>query len=333
MRDVEYCICLIALHGQTVQSSPVTSDPPVAAQACRDIDMSKAQANCLLLLAAAFWGFGNVAQKTVLDHLDPLSAVGMRCLIAGLLTAPLTMLEWGRKVGPGYGMSLIKVSILFSVSIAIQQVSYLGTSVTNASFLVNTATVMTPLAAWFLIGERPTAICGLAAAMTLAGVLLISGGLAASFSEGDLAALLSAACYALWMVELGRHMQTHGGPITTAAAQFLAAAVITVPLGALQGNLSLAAISDAGPELAVLGIFSTAAAFGIQTIAQRFTSASHAAVIVSAESVFGAIGAAIFLGERLLPIGAVGAAVVLGSVALLSLSVDRSGIGKRAATG
>ena len=61
------------------------------------IDMSKLQANCLLLLAAAFWGFGNVAQKTVLEHLDPLSAVGMRCLIAGLIAAPLTMLERRRK--------------------------------------------------------------------------------------------------------------------------------------------------------------------------------------------------------------------------------------------
>ncbi len=295
--------------------------------------MSKAQANCLLLLAAAFWGFGNVAQKTVLDHLDPLSAVGMRCLIAGMLTAPLMMLERERTFRPGCWKSLLKVSILFSVSIAIQQISYLGTSVTNASFLVNTATVMTPLAAWFLIGERPTAIGGLAAAMTLVGVLLMSGGLAASFSQGDLAALLSAAFYALWMVELGRHMQTRGAPITTAAAQFLAAAVITLPLGALQGNLSLAAISDAAPELAVLGIFSTAAAFGIQTIAQRFTSASHAAVIVSAESVFGAIGAAIFLGERLLPVGAFGAAVVFGSITLMSLSADKSEISKRVAAG
>jgi len=133
------------------------------------------------------------------------------------------------------------------------------------------------------------------------------------------------------MVELGRHMQIHGAPVTAAAAQFLAAAVITLPLGALRGNLSLAAISDAGPELAVLGIFSTAAAFGIQTIAQRFTSASHAAVIVSAESVFGAIGAAIFLGERLSPVGAVGAAVVLGSITLLSLSVHRSQIAKSVA--
>jgi drug/metabolite transporter (DMT)-like permease len=286
--------------------------------------MSKTQANCLLLLAAAFWGFGNVAQKTVLDHLDPLSAVGMRCLIAALMIAPLAMLERGRRFRPGYWMSLIEVSALFSISIAIQQVCYLGTSVTNASFLVSTATVMTPLAAWFLIGERPTAIVGLAAGMTLVGVLLLSGGLTASFSQGDLAAILSAACYALWMVELGRHMQTQGAPLTTAAAQFIVAAVITLPLGALHGNLSLAAISDAGPELAVLGIFSTAGAFGIQTIAQRFTSASHAAVIVSAESVFGAIGAAIFLSERLSPIGAVGAAVVLGAIILLSLSVHRN---------
>ncbi|MCF6102968.1 DMT family transporter [Mesorhizobium muleiense] len=154
--------------------------------------MSKVQANCLLLLAAAFWGFGNVAQKTVLDHLDPLSAVGMRCLIAGLMAAPLTMLEWGTKFGPGYRMSLAKVSALFSISIIIQQVSYLDTTVTNASFLVSTATVMTPLAAWLLIGERPTAVGGLAAAMTLAGVLLLSGGLITSFSQGDLAATLSA---------------------------------------------------------------------------------------------------------------------------------------------
>jgi len=159
--------------------------------------MSKVQANCLLLLAAAFWGFGNVAQKTVLDHLDPLSAVGMRCLIAGLLAAPLMMFERGRELGPDYRISLIKVSALFSISIAIQQVSYLGTSVTNASFLVSTATVMTPLAAWLLVGERPTAVIGLAAGMTLVGVLLLSSGLTASFSQGDLAAILSAACYAV----------------------------------------------------------------------------------------------------------------------------------------
>jgi drug/metabolite transporter (DMT)-like permease len=88
----------------------------------------------------------------------------------------------------------------------------------------------------------------------------------------------------------------------------------------MQGNLSLDATLAAGPELVVLGVFSTAIAFGIQIAALRFTSASHAAVIVSAESVFGAIGAAIFLGERNSPAGALGAAIILGAILSVAMS-------------
>ena len=282
--------------------------------------MSRGQANLLLLLAAAFWGFGNVAQKTVLDHLDPLSAAGLRCLLASVVIAPLIIAE--RATGPvrGWWTSLLRVGALFIVGLSIQQISYLGTTVTNASFLVNTATVMTPLAAWFMLREAPSANVVLAASMTLAGALLLSDGLSGSISTGDYVAILSAACYALWMVELGRHLKAHGRPITTSAAQFLSAAVILVPLGALYGNLSPSAAWKAGPELAMLGIFSTAAAFGLQSVAQRFTPASHAAVMVSAECVFGAAGAALLLGERVSPIGAVGGMLVFAAIVYLAAS-------------
>ena len=57
--------------------------------------MTRVQANLLLLVAAGLWGFGNVAQKTVLEHLDPLSAVGLRCLIAAALVGPLVLVERG----------------------------------------------------------------------------------------------------------------------------------------------------------------------------------------------------------------------------------------------
>ncbi|WP_250888951.1 DMT family transporter [Mesorhizobium sp. dw_380] len=258
--------------------------------------MSKLTANLLLLFAAALWGFGNVAQKMVLDHLDALSAVGLRCLIGGLLVLPFVLTERRRPAGARYFSSLVRVVALFAVSILLQQLCYLGTTVTNASFLISTATVITPLAAWLLIGERPTAGLILAAGSTVVGCLLLSGAVA-GLSGGDLTALLSAGCYALWTVELRRHMQTHARPLTAAAAQFLAAAALALPLGAMQGNLSLTAASAAGPELVVLGVFSTAVAFGIMIAALRFTSASHAAVIVSAESVFGALGGSIFLGR------------------------------------
>lgn len=281
--------------------------------------MSKLTANLLLLLAAAFWGFGNVAQKTVLTHLDALSAVGLRCLIGGLLVLPLVLTERRLPAGAAHFSSLVRVSALFAVSIMLQQLCYLGATVTNASFLISTATVMTPLAAWLLVGERPGATLIIAAASTVVGCLLLSGGIA-GLSGGDITAVLSAGCYALWAVELARHMQAHGRPFTAAAVQFLGAAALALPLGAMQGNLSFAAAYAAGPELAVLGIFSTAVAFGIQIAALRFTSASHAAVIVSAESVFGAMAAAIFLGEQCSAVGALGAAIILGSILSVAMS-------------
>jgi drug/metabolite transporter (DMT)-like permease len=191
--------------------------------------------------------------------------------------------------------------------------------VTNASFLISTATVMTPLAAWFLLGERLTMVVGLAAGLTMAGALLLTGGVA-RFSHGDMAVVLSAACYALWTVELGRHMQTHARPFTTIAAQFLGAAAVTLPFGLGFGSLSTASAFDAWPQLLALGLFSTAGPFGIQTIAQRFTPASHAAVIVSAESVFGALGAALFLDEQISSTGVLGATMMLGAILYLTAS-------------
>ena len=266
-----------------------------------------------------------VAQKTVLEHLDPLSAVGLRSLIAGLVVLPLVATERRPNVGQSYWTSLAWVSVLFAASITIQQIAYQSTSVTNASFLVNTATVMTPLAAWLLIGERATAVIWLATGATLIGALLMSGGLSASLSPGDLTAIVSAACYALWMVELSRHMRVHGNPVTAAATQFLGTAAMSLPLGFAFGHLSPAATIDAGPELLILGVFSTAAAFGIVTICQRFTSASHAAVIVSAESVFGAAGAAMFLGERLSTVRDGRRGRVLGAIVFLASFGHESG--------
>ena len=106
--------------------------------------------------------------------------------------------------------------------------------------------------------------------------------------------------------------------VNTATTQFALTAVLLLPVGVLRG-LSPAAAWAAGPELLVLGVFSTALAFGIQTVAQRFTSAGHAAVVVSAESVFGATAAAVVLGERVTPAGAAGGLLVLAAIALVAL--------------
>ncbi|MFA1621345.1 DMT family transporter [Rhizobium mongolense] len=80
----------------------------------------------------------------------------------------------------------------------------------------------------------------------------------------------------------------------------------------------------ARPNLLVLGLFATAAGFGLQTYAQKYTTASKAAVIVSAESIFGAIGAFTALNERPPLFVMVGAAVIFSAIALVSLSTEET---------
>ncbi len=286
--------------------------------------MTRGQANILLIVAAALWGFGNVAQKTVLEHLDPFSAVGLRCLIGGLLIVPLIRLDRSGAFAPGFWPSALRVAAIFAVALLLQQVAYLSATVTNTGFLVNTAAVLTPILAWICLRERPSLQVWEAAIATLIGVLMLCGGMQ-GFGAGDIFALLSALVYAAWMVDLGRHMQTFGRPVSCACTQFLVTAAVALPIGGLWGSLSLNAALAAGPELVLLGVGSTALAFGLQTAAQRYTPATHAAVIVSAESIFGAIAAAIFLHERITVLALFGAALMMAAIIHLAFWGNRGG--------
>ncbi|GLS22157.1 hypothetical protein GCM10007874_51740 [Labrys miyagiensis] len=267
------------------------------------------------------WGGGNVAQKTILEDIDALSAAGLRSLIAGLLVAPLLLfVEEGERGQKGWWRSLFRVSALFALALVVQQIAYLDSSVTNASFLVNTDVVITPLFAWLLMSARPLPSTYLAVGMTFAGLCLMSDGGVAGIGKGDFTALLSAVIYALWLVELERHMRQFGRPIATSVVQFLGTAVVALPLGALNGGVTLPGLYGAAPELVVLGVFSTALGFGLITLAQRFTTATHAAIIVGAECIFGALAAFLLLGERPSTAALAGGAMIAAAIVVVALS-------------
>jgi drug/metabolite transporter (DMT)-like permease len=281
-----------------------------------------------LVLAAALWGFGNIAQKTVLEHMEPMTATCLRCAIAAFAILPFLWLERRARHDRSWWMSTIGVAALFAIAISIQQTAYLSASVTNASFLVNTATIVTPLLAWFLLRE-PTGDIGIAAAIvTMVGVFLMSigaGGFVA-FNWGDAACLVSAVFYALWMVALGRHAREFGSPLTCAFIQFATASALTLGPSLMTEQAGPDQIIAAWSELLVLGLFATAVAFCIQTVAQKYTTTSRAALLVSGESIFGALGAFLWLGERPAFTVLVGATLIFISivaVAVLPSSTDK----------
>ena len=284
--------------------------------------MTRGSATLMLLTAAFFWGTGNVANKTVLEHIGPLTAVGFRCLIAACVVIPWAVPEMRTNLGNDWAMSAVLVSLFFCAAMALQQMAFQTATVTNASFLVNTCSILTPIIAWAALRERPHIRIVCAAVITLAGAFLMTGGSfsVAQLNRGDVLCLLSAIFYAAWMVALGRHIMLYGRPFATSFVQFAISAAILLPLSATVEVQSLVRVTNAAPELLGLGLFSTGIAFVLQTRAQQAVSSSTAAIIVSAESLFGAAGAYLWLGEQTSTMGVCGAVLILSGIMIAAFS-------------
>ncbi len=298
----------------------------------------------MLLAAAFFWGSGNVANKTVLQDMDPVAAVVARNLVAAAALLPFALRDIIKVTSrAAWIKSAFLPSALFAGAVMTQQWGYQTASVTNASFLVNVACVLTPLIAFLLLRENLGPNIAVAAILTLIGAFLLSGAgrSLATLNVGDMACLVSAVFYAGWMVALSRHATAHGKPLATT---FLHCLLTMVFAGALL--LSFAptqpgTLGGALPEVLYLGLFSTAVAFGLTAAAQARVSASTGAVLVAAESLFGAAGAILVLGERpsslpilgctlmLLAIFIVARAPALPSVQSESIPEVQKGLGQK----
>jgi drug/metabolite transporter (DMT)-like permease len=281
--------------------------------------MNRARANGLLTLAAFLWGAGNVAQKTVLDDIGPLTAVGLRCLIAAVALAPF-FARFDNSPKKGKFRSAAMVIASFAVAVTLYQMAAGLTTVTNAGFLVNISIAVTPLVGWLLLRQRPCVVVWPAAFLTLTGAYVMSGGMHFQFGLGDTLAIAAAVCFSFWMIFLGQFVNRFGQAGLISLAQFTITGCVCLCIGLIIEPLSMTGLQSALPELLMLGLVSTGAGYLLQAIAQAHTSASEAAVIVSGEAIFGAIFAFMLLGEMLDARGLFGALLIVSGICLIQFN-------------
>ena len=283
--------------------------------------MTPFRANGVTLMAAMFWGLGNVMQKTVLDRLDGFAVTGITAIIGAVVVAPFAVKE-ARQCLPALKGSLgllVKASVLFSMAATLMQFGYGQTSVTNAGFLVNTAAVITPVVVWVFFGERQPLWLWGASLCALAGVFLMAGGRWAGFSFGDLLCLAAALCFAVWTVAVGLYVTRYRRPVLLTIVQLAVCGILCLGLGSLTyGMPTTAALAAALPEIIFLGVISKGLAYVLIAVAQQHVSATGVSILVSAEAVFGAALASVFLGETLGPVRAAGAFCIITGVIIAS---------------
>lgn len=284
--------------------------------------MTRIQANLVLLLAAAIWGGGFVAQSTAMANIGPFWFIGLRFLIAALAVAPFAYLEHRKAetpLAPRHLRQFLLIGLALLGGAATQQVGLMTTTVTNSSFLTGLYVVFVPVIAVVFLRRQPHWIIWPAALMATTGIFLLSGGALSALSVGDLLTIVCAVFWAIQLTLVGMFVGDSGRPLLLSTVQFAVCAVGGCLIGAAVEPLSFAAIEGAALEILYVGLFSSGLAFVLQVIGQRFTTAPQAAIFLSAEALFGALFGALLLGESIGPLGYVGCAIIFVAMLLVEI--------------
>ena len=287
--------------------------------------MSVGRSNLLLLAASVIWGFAFVAQRLGMDHVSPFAFNGLRFALGAFSLLPLLLYFRRTAAKPATAATkkstwlagLVAGVILFAGA-SLQQVALQYTTVGKAAFITCLYIVLVPLLGIFL--RRPTTGgTWLGALLAITGLYLLCVKDSFSLAYGDFLVLIGAffwTCHILWIDHFARRVEV----LELAFCQFATCALLSLITSALTESTTLAGISQAAIPLLYGGLASVGIAYTLQIIGQKNAPPTHAAIILSMETVFAAIGGYFFLDEVLNFRELVGCGVMLGGMLVSQLS-------------
>lgn len=270
-------------------------------------------ANALLFLTALIWGVGFIPQKLVTDVLPAFCFNGIRYLLGGLVVFFFARCRLPFS-GPNRIRTVIAGSILFTAA-ALQQYGIKITTVGNTSFITAIYVVLVPFLSSLFFKKRVKPICYLAAVIALIGIYLLSTGGKPlnTISKGDIFIFIGSIFWALHIIVVG-DAATHGDPISFSSGQFLVSGVLNIICWLIFDHGVTDGIIQSWWILLISGVIIVGVGYTLQVVGQKNTKESQAAIILSLESVFGALSGFLFLGDSYTLLQIIGAVIIMCSV-------------------
>ncbi len=282
-------------------------------------------AELLLLLAAIVWGFAFVAQKVGMESLGPMAYNGIRFLVGSASLLPVIWF-FNRKSNSSetkqhkksylWIAGIISGMVLF-IAASIQQIGIVYTTAGNAGFITSIYVILVPVFGLFL-KQKVNVQTWIGALVALIGLYFLSVSEGFSLVIGD-ALVLGSAFFWAAQVLLASYYALRVNVIKLAAIQFALTGILSLVISFFTETYGLQNIYDAAIPILYGGILSVGLAFTLQLIAQKNVIPSHAAIILSTESLFAAIGGWLILSEQLTSIEIFGATLMLLGVILSQL--------------
>lgn len=250
-----------------------------------------------MVLATIIWGFAFVVVKNSVDLVPPLYMMAFRFTIGFLGMTILFGCKWRLMTKETWKAGWVLGFFLF-LSYFFQTVGIQYTTAGKNAFLTTIYVVIVPFFSWAFYKKRPDRFCFGAAFLAIAGIGLLSLQGDLSVNLGDVLTLICGFGYAAHIMAIDHYTERYDAVLMT-MLQLLVAAIlswITAPI--VHGGFPPEALQ---PEMLTgmlyLGLGSSMLGFLLQNVGQKYTNPNVAAVILSMESLFGALFSVLFLDE------------------------------------
>ncbi|MFD4227561.1 DMT family transporter [Streptomyces sp. NPDC058545] len=271
-----------------------------------------------VLLVAVVWGASYLAAKGITTTSTVVAVLVLRFVI---VLPVLAVAGWRRlralSAAQWRGAGLL--GLVLSGIFLVETYGVVHTSATNAGLIISLTMIFTPLAEAAVTRVRPPRAFLAAAALSVAGVVLLTqGGGFTSPSVGDLLMLVAALARTLHVLMMARIKSVQAADsLSLTTVQLGSAVAVFAVLAAVPGTgespWSVAAGFGAREwgGLLFLSVFCTLFAFFVQMWSVRRTSPSRVSLLLGTEPLWAAAAGIAIGGERLSALGVLGAVLVL----------------------
>lgn len=279
------------------------------------------QADLLLLAATAVWGATFPLVKHTTELIPTFTFLALRFDLA---TLALLLFTWRRLVRAPRATWLagLLIGLFLFAGYAFQTLGLGLTTSAKAGFITGLSVVLVPVISliWLKKAPSPGAWLGVVAATVGLALMTLEGNLIPG--KGDLLVLGCAISFALHITTVARFSGKHD-PLALTTIQIATTAVLCDLFSARVDTWPTTIPGYAWGAILICGLFATAAAFLLQNALQPRTTATHTALIFSAEPVWAALFAWWLAGEALTWRTVVGGFMILAGMLLAELPLKR----------
>ncbi|NLF45119.1 MAG: DMT family transporter [Syntrophomonadaceae bacterium] len=263
--------------------------------------MNIVKSNLLLLLTAAIWGFAFVAQRAGMEFVGPFTFNGVRFLLGSISLLPLLFIFRKDKYLPekkrGWLLPGLIAGLILFTAASLQQIGIITTTAGKAAFITSLYIVLVPIIG-LLIGFTTSKGTWVGCVLAATGLYFLCIRETASIQIGDLLVLISAFLWAVHILVIG-YFSPRVEVLKLSFIQFMTCALLSLLMAFITEEILISSLLDAAIPILYGGIGSVGIAYTLQAVGQKHARPAHAAIILSLEAVFAALGGFLLLSEQL----------------------------------